>query len=152
MESSGMQYNLPIQLSGTNPHEGQAMRKVIQTGVLLAAVVGVPLAARPYRSEADLHLRLVKSVPAKDSVLAEPPTHVMLWFSQEPQTRLSAITLRGPGGVTVAMGPVTQCPTEKELLFAKVDGPMPAGAYTVAWRTASSDGHVIRGEVAFRVR
>lgn len=128
------------------------MRKMIQTGMLLAAVVGVSLAAKPHRSEAELHLRLVKSVPAKDSVLAEPPTHVMLWFSQEPQARLSAITLKGPGGATVALGPLTQCPTEKELLYVKVDGPMPAGAYTIAWRTASSDGHVIRGELAFRVR
>jgi methionine-rich copper-binding protein CopC len=47
---------------------------------------------------------------------------------------------------------VTQCPTENVLLFAKVEGAMGAGSYTIAWRTASSDGHVIRGEIPFRVR
>ena len=120
--------------------------------MMLAAVVAVSAAARPDASDTEMHLRLVKSVPAKDSVLATAPTHVMLWFSQEPQARLSAITLTGPNGATVALGPVTQCPTEKELLFAKIDGAMPAGAYTIAWRTAGADGHVIRGEVAFRVR
>ena len=120
--------------------------------MLLAAVVAVSMAAKPDMSSSDMHLRLVKSTPAKDSVLAAAPTHVMLWFSQEPQTRLSAITLTGPNGATVALGPVTQCPTENVLLFAKVEGAMPAGAYTIAWRTASSDGHVIRGEIPFRVR
>ena len=147
-----MRHKVPIELTETNPNQGQAMRKLIQTGMLLAAVVGVSMAAKPAEPVAELHLRLVKSTPAKDSILAAAPTHVMLWFSQEPQTRLSSITLTGPNGTTVALGPLTQCPTEKELLFAKIDGAVPAGAYTITWRTASSDGHVIRGEVAFRVR
>lgn len=128
------------------------MRKLIQAGMLVAAVAGASLAARPYRDNPAYHLRLVKSVPGKDSVLTAAPTHVMLWYSQEPQARLSAITLTGPNGAAIELGSVTQCPTEKELLFAKVDGPMPAGAYKVAWRTAGADGHVIRGEFAFRLR
>ena len=128
------------------------MRRLIRTAMMLAAVIAVSAAARPNPADSEMHLRLVKSVPAKDSVLAAAPTHVMLWFSQEPQARLSAITLTGPNGATVALGPVTQCPTEKELLFAKIDGAMSAGAYTIAWRTAGAEGHVIRGEVAFRVR
>jgi hypothetical protein len=127
------------------------MRRIMRTGIFMAAVAGLTMAAAPPKAEPELHLRLVKSTPAKDSVLAEAPTHVMLWFSQEPQTRLSSITLTGPAG-TVALGAVTQCPTEKTLIFAKIDAPMPAGAYTIAWRTASSDGHVIRGEIPFRVR
>lgn len=128
------------------------MRTLIKAGMTLAAVVAVSMAAKPHTNDTAMHLRLVKSTPAKDSVLATAPTHVMLWFSQEPQTRLSAITLKGPDGATVALGPVTQCPTENVLLFAKIDGAMPAGAYTISWRTASSDGHVIRGEIPFRVR
>jgi methionine-rich copper-binding protein CopC len=128
------------------------MRKLIQTGMMLAAVAAVSIAAKPHRTDPEMHLRLVKSTPAKDSVLAAAPTHVMLWFSQEPQTRLSSITLKGPNGAAVALGPVTQCPTENVLIFAKIEGAMPAGTYTIAWRTASSDGHVIRGEIPFRVR
>jgi methionine-rich copper-binding protein CopC len=128
------------------------MRKLIRSGMLLAAVVAVSIAAKPDSSNPDLHLRLVKSTPAKDSLLAAAPTHVMLWFSQEPQTRLSSITLTGPNGATVALGPVTQCPTENVLIFSKIEGAMPAGSYKIAWRTASSDGHVIRGEIPFRVR
>jgi methionine-rich copper-binding protein CopC len=128
------------------------MRKLIQTGMMLATVAAVSMAAKPHRTDSEVHLRLVKSTPAKDSVLASAPTHVMLWFSQEPQTRLSSITLTGPNGAAVALGPVTQCPTENVLLFAKVEGAMGAGSYTIAWRTASSDGHVIRGEIPFRVR
>lgn len=128
------------------------MRKLIQAGMLLAAVVGVSAASRPDRSGAGMHLRLVRSTPARDSLLVAAPTHVMLWFSQEPQVRLSSITLTGPNGATVALGPLTQCPTENVLIFAKVEGVMPAGAYTIAWRSASADGHVIRGEIPFRVR
>jgi len=59
--------------------------------------------------------------------------------------------LSGPNGA-VTLARVAQDSTDPKLLTARIEGPMPSGAYTIAWRTASSDGHAIRGEIPFRVK
>lgn len=125
------------------------MRQLVRAGILATMLGGFTLAAAP--ANGAMHLRLTKSSPAKDTVLTVAPTQISLWYSQEPTLRLSAVTLTGPNGA-VTLGAVAQDPKEKTLLTAKVEGPMPPGAYTIAWRTASSDGHPIRGEIPFRVR
>jgi methionine-rich copper-binding protein CopC len=119
----------------------------------LSAVALVTLAAvtRPGTAIAELHLRLTASNPAKDTVLAAAPTHLVLTYSQAPQLRLSSITLTGPQGA-VALSPVVADSTDNKKLVTRVTGVMGPGSYTIAWRTASSDGHPIRGEIPFRVR
>lgn len=119
--------------------------------LLLAAstIAALALAALPQHGEsAALHLRLTKSEPAKDSVVATAPKEIKLWYSQQPQLRLSRVTLTGPAG-EVTTGALVQ---DSLLLRAPVTGPMPAGAYTVSWLTASSDGHAIRGTFGFTVK
>jgi methionine-rich copper-binding protein CopC len=125
------------------------MRMLAKATLLTMAITAFTLAAAPV--DAAMHLRLTKSSPAKDTVLAAAPAQISLWYSQEPTLRLSSVTLTGPNGA-VALGAVAQDPRDKTLLTAKVEGAMPPGAYTIAWRTASSDGHPIRGEIPFRVR
>jgi methionine-rich copper-binding protein CopC len=98
------------------------------------------------------HLALERSVPGPDSLLTSAPTHVVLWFNQEPNTRVSAVTLADSRGAAVRLGPVTGCPTDKSVIHAKIEEPLAPGRYTVAWRTAGADGHVVRGEFHFRVR
>lgn len=119
-----------------------------------AAVLTVGLAASlagPRSAAAALHLRLTASSPAKDTVLAAAPSRIVLTYSQEPQLRLSAITLAGPQG-NVALSPVAADSADAKKLVARVSGTMAPGAYTITWRTASSDGHVIRGTVGFTLR
>ena len=42
--------------------------------------------------------------------------------------------------------------TEDKLSIAvAVTSPLPAGKYTVTWKTAGTDGHVIRGTFGFTV-
>ena len=42
--------------------------------------------------------------------------------------------------------------TEDKLSIAvAVTSPLPAGKYTVTWKTAGTDGHVIRGSFGFTV-
>jgi methionine-rich copper-binding protein CopC len=98
-----------------------------------------------------MHLRLTASMPAKDSSYASAPTELRLWYSQEPQLRLSSVTLTGPAGA-VPLGRVMQDSVDRKLLRAVVDGEMRPGRYTITWRTASSDGHAIRGEIPFTLR
>lgn len=115
--------------------------------VLLISVV------MPNRAEStpDMHLRLTKSQPAKDTLLASPPTQICLWFSEAPTVRLSSITLTGPTG-KVELGRVTLSPKDSTLLIAQITDEIPGGNYQIAWRTASADGHVIRGTLPFAVR
>lgn len=117
--------------------------------LLAASVAALALATVPQRGDSSgLHLRLTKSEPAKDSVVAVPPKELKLWYSAKPQLRLSRVTLTGPTGA-VTTGPVVQ---DSLLLRVPVTGPMAAGAYTVNWITASSDGHPIKGSYGFTVK
>lgn len=98
-----------------------------------------------------MHLRLTGSQPARDTVLAAPPTQICLWYSQKPQLRLSSVTLTGPNG-RVALGDLSMEARDSAPIVTKIEGAMPPGNYVVAWRTASSDGHPIRGTIPFSVR
>lgn len=125
------------------------MPSLLRRTVLAASVAALTLTALPERGDgAALHLRLTKSEPAKDSVVATAPKEIKLWYSQKPQLRLSRVTLTGPAG-EVATGAIVQ---DSLLLRAPITGAMAAGAYTVSWLTASSDGHPIRGTFGFTVK
>jgi methionine-rich copper-binding protein CopC len=118
---------------------------------VLAAGAALLVASGPTPVRSEMHLRLTASSPAKDTVLTAAPTRLVLTYSQEPQVRLSSITLTGPAGA-VALSPVVADSADKNKLVARVTGAMAPGAYTIAWRTASSDGHPIRGEIPFSIR
>ena len=117
-------------------------------GLLL---VGALSAAALPRADEAMHLRLTKSIPAKDTVLTTAPAAVQLWYSEVPQLRLSSVTLTGPNGA-VELGKVTADSIDAKLLVAPVIGSMGPGSYSIAWRTASSDGHAIRGTIPFTIR
>lgn len=116
--------------------------------LILAISVLVPSRAE---SASEMHLRLTRSQPAKDTLLASPPTQICLWFSQSPRLRLSSITLTGPTG-KVELGPVTMSPKDSTLLITQIVPELVSGNYQIAWRTAGDDGHVIRGTLPFAVR
>jgi len=125
------------------------MTAFLRRTVLAASVAALALTALPQRGDgAAMHLRLTKSEPAKDSVVAQAPTELKLWYSQTPQLRLSRVTLTGPAGA-VTTGPVVQ---DSLMLRAPITGAMTPGAYTVSWLTASSDGHPIRGTFGFSIK
>jgi methionine-rich copper-binding protein CopC len=96
------------------------------------------------------HLRLVRSHPAKDAVVTEAPAEVRLWFSEKPQVAVSAIALKGPAGP--AKLSATRTGPDSMAVAAAVESPLTPGAYTVTWRTAGHDGHVLRGEFGFTIR
>lgn len=112
--------------------------------VLAAAFATLP-AALPFR-----HLRLVKSAPAADEVLAASPTAITLWFSQEPTLRLTRISLLDASGAKLPLGPV-KAGSEEHTAMAVVPQPIPAGSYTISWVSGSPDGHVVRGKIPFCV-
>ncbi|HSE28536.1 MAG TPA: copper resistance CopC family protein [Gemmatimonadales bacterium] len=111
----------------------------------LAAALATLPAALPFR-----HLRLVKSAPAADEVLAASPTAITLWFSQAPTLRLTRITLLDAAGAKLPLGAVKAGP-EENTAMADLSQPISTGSYTISWVSGSPDGHVVRGKIAFSV-
>ena len=95
------------------------------------------------------HLAPTKSLPEAEAVLTDTPDQVQVWFTQEPDPAVSRLTLEGPaGGIDIGETTVAK----DKSLRADVSVQLVPGGYTLKWRTAGDDGHVRRGDIAFRVR
>ncbi len=105
---------------------------------LLAATILLPL-----------HLKLDKSDPTKDAVLTTAPSAVSLWFSQAVELPASKVTITNAAEKVIATKALTN--EANGAVVAAIDAPMPAGRYTVSWRTMAKDGHVIKGDFVFSV-
>jgi len=108
---------------------------------LLAGLVALVAGAAP----ASAHTRLLSSSPASGSTVAQAPAEIVLTFAQH-LLGLGAVAVDGPGGVNVADGaPVLDGAIVTQRLAAN----RPAGAYHLAYRVVSADGHPVSGEVTF---
>ena len=95
-----------------------------------------------------LHMRLVKSAPAKDEIVHVAPDVIQLWFSQPPEVALTKVRLAGPGGASFNVDQAQVTDDAKSVTLAIVDS-LPPGAYTVRWQTSAPDGHKVSGEYPF---
>ena len=112
--------------------------------LLLVALCGGFVATAP---DLRFHLRLTKSLPAAEADVTQAPRAVRLWFNQRPSLAVSRITLEGPDG-KVDVGAVQA--TNDTLSFqVPIEASLAPGSYTVGWRTAGLDGHVLRGDFPF---
>ena len=95
-----------------------------------------------------LHTKLVKAEPGMDATVTQAPAEVRLWFSEKPEAALTSAALMKEDHSPVAT--VRMKPTDDSLVVA---GPVPVtlepGRYMVMWKTASKDGHVVRGTYYF---
>lgn len=118
-------------------------RTVAASAVLLLALVA---ARTPF------HLHLVKSLPVANATVDAVPDSIRLWFSQQPEMAVTSVKVTGPGETTVALAPLTQGDSAVVIAAVKAKAPAMPGSYSVAWRTMSKDGHVVRGTFSFRVQ
>jgi methionine-rich copper-binding protein CopC len=95
------------------------------------------------------HLHLTDSFPKTDAMLTEAPDSVRLWFNEEPELALAAISLDGEHGA-VEMSEVRETDDSKSIK-AEVLGEVVPGEYRVSWRAAGEDGHAVRGSFDFMV-
>ncbi|HEX6534907.1 MAG TPA: copper resistance protein CopC [Gemmatimonadaceae bacterium] len=95
------------------------------------------------------HLHLRHAEPAADATLTTVPREIRLAFTEPVQLAISAVTLTGPDGAPVALGTLAVDPASSRTLVATIGGALRAGRYTVTWRTASPDGHPVRGHYSF---
>lgn len=109
--------------------------------VLLASLAFVSLAWT-------FHAVLVKAVPAVDGSVAVAPTELTLWFNERPDAALSNIRLLAPDSSVILVSS-THAVADSMAVMTVVRGPMAPGKYTVTYRTAGPDGHVMRGKYQF---
>lgn len=117
---------------------------------ILVAVGGAFSAPAP-SPDARRHTRLVRSEPAKDSVIRVAPTELKLWFSEKLDLAVTRVRLTA-GEVAVETGPLTRAEAADAPIVAPLVAPLRDGNYTVTWSTASADGHPVRGTFRFTVR
>lgn len=98
-----------------------------------------------------LHLRLVSTSPAADTVLTTSPAEIRLVFSEAPQSGGSTVRLTRGAEDLVASSETTADPQDARQLVIRPDAPLTAGAYMVHWRVLAEDGHAQRGTFEFRV-
>jgi methionine-rich copper-binding protein CopC len=96
------------------------------------------------------HTHLVKSAPGNRQTLTSSPTEVRLWFSERPEVPFTSVTILRADSTRVAT--IKAVATDDSLaVSAPLPAPLGAGAYVIQWRTASSDGHAIRGRIEFSI-
>ena len=95
---------------------------------------------------ANAHTRLESSDPAEGAALATAPAQVTLTFSEPVSPPEGAVEIIGPDNVTWQVGAVTAAGAT---ITAPVTPTGPAGAYVLAYRVVSSDGHTVAGSVNF---
>jgi copper resistance protein C len=113
----------------------------------VGSVAAVPMRVVPHG--ATMHTRLLRSDPAADATVPAPAA-VRLWFSERVELSLTGLTLTGPTGTARTVRATRADMPDAPVVVAVAESLRP-GAYTVAWRTASRDGHPVKGRFRFTV-
>jgi copper transport protein len=100
---------------------------------------------------AHAHALLLRSNPAPNAVLAQPPAQVELFFSETVEPSLSTISVFDSSGKAVDLGDVRVDPNDPTRMTVSV-GSLTNGVYTVAWKAISAtDGHLTSGSFPFAI-
>jgi methionine-rich copper-binding protein CopC len=138
-----------LQLSEVVNLTGNPMEKRVRL-VIAGVFATVALVAAASTAESVMHLKLDKSTPEADQVLAQAPDRIVLEFSQKPELSVSRIAVTGAHGAAKTTD-IGRSEDDETILWVAFEEPLEAGAYTVNWTTSSGDGHPIRGEFSFTV-
>ena len=123
------------------------MLRTARRALMPALIASLVLASAAWA----FHATLVKALPAIDGTVAAPPTTLTLWFNERPDLALSNIRLRGPDSALVATS-APRAGADTMALLTEVRGALTPGVYTVLYRTAGPDGHVMRGSYKFTLQ
>ncbi|HEX5941517.1 MAG TPA: copper resistance protein CopC, partial [Anaerolineales bacterium] len=102
-------------------------------------------------SSVSAHALLVRSTPAANAVLAQPPVQVEIFFSEPLEEQLSSIRVFDSNNLSVDAGDVRVDPADPTRLTVTLHS-ITDGVYTVTWKVVSSiDGHQTTGSFPFAV-
>lgn len=117
----------------------------------LAALALILVLAFISFSAVSAHANLSRSDPPANSILAEPPDVIRIWYTEPLEPGFSNIRLRDSSGALVDAPASVVNPTDA-FEMSLTPGDLPDGLYTVTWRALSSaDGHPSQGSFAFIV-
>jgi methionine-rich copper-binding protein CopC len=113
----------------------------------VAATVFFAAAAAPER-----HMALVKAEPGADSTVTVAPTALKLYWTQVPKLPATQVRLTNAATQAVQVGPVTLDARDTKVMNVPITAQITPGVYTVTWRTAGDDGHILNGTYKFTFR
>jgi copper transport protein len=125
---------------------------ILSLATLLALVTGLLTSAVWFSVPVvSAHANLVRSEPAANSVLDQPPDRVVIWFTEPIEAGFSEIQVLNSQGERVDKGDSTVDRSNPTIISVTLPS-LPNGTYTVAWRNLSTvDGHSVRGAFVFSV-
>jgi copper transport protein len=113
-------------------------------------VVAAALAGFASVPPASAHSVLLATEPANDAIVDQSPRRVLLRFNEPVESALGSIRVFDASGKRVDAEQVTR-PSPREVAVA-IDGDLPRGTYTVAWRVISADSDPINGAFVFHMK
>lgn len=96
------------------------------------------------------HNHLVKSIPAAGDKLVASPADIRLWFSERPEIPFTSVTILRSDSTKIVTIKATAT-ADSTAVVAPLPAPLLPGSYLITWRTASRDGHAIRGSYGFSI-
>jgi len=121
-----------------------ALKRILALFAILAVV------ALLVPGSAGAHLQLRSSTPARGDTVLTPLHDVRVTFTQRVDLRFTTLTLVDGTGAIIAQGAEPSDSTLTSFVL-KLSAPLHRGEYTVRWRTAGADGHVVDGSFGFLV-
>lgn len=97
-------------------------------------------------STAWAHTHLESSLPANGSTVTKAPTEFVLIFPEA--VRATSLSVTKAGGKEQK---IEKLPTASAARIAVPAPKLEDGSYTLDWRVAGKDGHVMSGKVQFKV-
>ena len=118
-------------------------------------VLAVPLAlclTLLFPAIASAHAILLRSDPAKDSVLSIAPKQVRMWFSEALNPAFSTAVVVNGGNKQVDNSNAHVSTSDQTEMDVSLQPNLPPAVYIVIWRTDSADdGHILRGSFIFSI-
>lgn len=124
------------------------IRKQIRFILLLLACVGPALFLPP---QVLAHANVIRSLPAQNSELDEPPERVTIWFTEPLAPGFGDVQVLDAQGRRVDNNDAAVTGMDPSVMSVSLP-PLPNGTYVVAWSNVSTvDGHKVRGSFLFSV-
>ena len=112
---------------------------------LLAAALSLGLAGQAFA-----HAHLKAATPASGATVAAP-AELDLGFSEGVNLKFTGVTVTGPEGAAVPIGPARLGPGGDATLVVPLAGTLAPGRYKVDWHALAVDGHKTDGSYRFTV-
>jgi copper resistance protein C len=129
--------------------ESRGKTRLIRLSVWVAVIgllLGV-LSSLIMATAAEAHAELLSINPKDGAALTQGPTQVVLTFSEPVSTSFATVIVTGPSG-SVSSGKAS---VRGAVVTQALQSQLPGGAYRIAYRVVSDDGHPVSDTSTFTV-